>query len=93
MLRQETAASYVTTHCSLAQIKASTAVGASAHACSPPLVDHLLRDWPGLEKKINRHYGYAFQWFALATLITVLMFYMTWRVYAQYKSRTKIKHS
>ena len=93
VLRQETAASYVTTHCSLAQIKESTKVGASAHACSPPLVDHLLRDWPGLEQKINRHYGYAFQWFALATLITVLMFYMTWRVYSQYKSRAKIKHS
>ena len=92
VLRQETAVSYGAIHCSPTQIKKSTEASVSTHACSP-LVDHLLRDWPGLEQKINRHYGYAFQWFALAALIIVLIFYMTWRVYAQYKSRLKTKHS
>jgi len=92
VLRQETAASYVTTHCLATQTEQSTENVVSDQACLAPLVDDLLRDWPGLEQKINRHYGYAFQWFALATLITVLMFYLTWRLRRQYKSRQKDKH-
>lgn len=95
VLRQATAASYATTHCFPAQTQKVTENSARNQACSPPLVDHLLRDWPGLEQKINRHYGYAFHWFALATLMTVLMFYMTWRSYGQNKSRAnkRYKHS
>jgi surfeit locus 1 family protein len=92
VLRQETAAFYATLDCSPALIKQSTEASGSRHGCAAPLVDYLVRDWPGLEQKINRHYGYAFQWFALATLIIVLTLYMTWRFYMQYKSRVKNKH-
>lgn len=92
VLRQETAASYVTTNCLSAQTEKSTGNDENSQVCRTLQVDHLLRDWPGLEQKINRHYGYAFQWFALATLMTVLMFYLTWRLRRQYKSRQKYKH-
>jgi surfeit locus 1 family protein len=34
--------------------------------------DGLLRDWPRVGTGVEKHYGYAFQWFALAALITVL---------------------
>jgi len=32
----------------------------------------LLRDWPAANTGVEKHYGYAFQWFGLATLITIL---------------------
>ena len=34
--------------------------------------DGLLRDWPRVEAGVEKHYGYAFQWFALSALITML---------------------
>lgn len=34
--------------------------------------DGLLREWPAPAFGVHKHYGYAFQWFALATLITGL---------------------
>ena len=34
--------------------------------------DGLLRDWPRVETGVEKHYGYAFQWFALSALITML---------------------
>jgi surfeit locus 1 family protein len=34
--------------------------------------DGLLRHWPAPALDVHKHYGYAFQWFALATLITGL---------------------
>jgi surfeit locus 1 family protein len=37
---------------------------------TPP--DGLLRDWPRPAADLHKHHGYAFQWFALATLILVL---------------------
>jgi surfeit locus 1 family protein len=36
---------------------------------SPPLADGLLRDWPQPATGLAKHHGYAFQWFALSTLI------------------------
>lgn len=33
------------------------------------LADGLLRQWPQPSAGVHKHYGYAFQWFALATLI------------------------
>lgn len=39
-------------------------------AGSPP--DGLLREWPAPAYGVHKHYGYAFQWFALAALITGL---------------------
>ncbi len=41
--------------------------------------DGLSRDWPdrggALQSQIDRHHGYAFQWFALAATIAVLLLY------------------
>lgn len=34
--------------------------------------DGLLREWPAPAADVHKHYGYAFQWFALATLLTGL---------------------
>ena len=34
--------------------------------------DGLLRRWPAPATDVQKHYGYAFQWFALAAVITVL---------------------
>ena len=34
--------------------------------------DGLLRQWPPPAVDVHKHYGYAFQWFALATLLTGL---------------------
>lgn len=35
----------------------------------------LLRDWAAVNGGVDRHYGYAFQWFGLAALIAVLYFW------------------
>lgn len=35
-------------------------------------VDGLLRDWPQPAADVHKHYGYAFQWFALSLLTLVL---------------------
>lgn len=32
----------------------------------------LLRDWPAVNLGVDKHYGYAFQWFGLAALIALL---------------------
>jgi surfeit locus 1 family protein len=32
----------------------------------------LLRDWPAVNVGVDKHYGYAFQWFGLAVLIALL---------------------
>lgn len=34
--------------------------------------DGLLRDWPVVDVGVEKHHGYAFQWFALAALVVVL---------------------
>ncbi|MES2878816.1 MAG: SURF1 family protein [Pseudomonadota bacterium] len=34
--------------------------------------DGLLRDWPQAGTGVEKHYGYAFQWFALSALIAIL---------------------
>lgn len=36
------------------------------------VADGLLRDWPVVDSGVAKHYGYAFQWFALCALIMVL---------------------
>ena len=35
----------------------------------PPPDDGLLRQWPRPAAGVHKHYGYAFQWFALSALI------------------------
>ncbi len=46
--------------------------------------DGLLRDWPDrggvLQSQIDRHHGYAFQWFALAATLAVLLAYQSLRL-------------
>lgn len=37
-----------------------------------PVADGLLRQWPRPAVDVHKHYGYAFQWFAMATLIVGL---------------------
>lgn len=36
------------------------------------LGDGLLRDWPPANTGVEKHYGYAFQWFGLCALIAIL---------------------
>jgi surfeit locus 1 family protein len=38
-------------------------------ASNPALADGLLRQWPVPAADVQKHYGYAFQWFALCALI------------------------
>lgn len=45
---------------------------ASPAQAKPALEDGLLRDWPQADAGVAKHYGYAFQWFALCGLIIVL---------------------
>ncbi|HYC49005.1 MAG TPA: SURF1 family protein [Burkholderiales bacterium] len=42
-----------------------------------PLADGLVREWPAPDLGIEKHYGYAFQWFALAAAL--LVFYAATR--------------
>ena len=37
-----------------------------------PLTDGLLREWPAAATGVEKHYGYAVQWFALSALISIL---------------------
>jgi surfeit locus 1 family protein len=43
-----------------------------------PLADGLAREWDPPDLGIDKHYGYAFQWLALAA--TVLVFYLVTHV-------------
>jgi len=42
------------------------------------LDDGLIREWPAPDLGIERHYGYALQWLALA--VTILVFYVVTHV-------------
>ena len=48
-----------------------------------PADDGLVREWPAPDLGIDKHYGYAFQWYALAA--TILIFYG----YTRYRHRRK----
>lgn len=37
-----------------------------------PASEGLLRDWPAIVAGVDKHHGYAFQWFGLSALITLL---------------------
>lgn len=37
-----------------------------------PAADGLLREWPAANLGAEKHYGYAFQWFGLSSLIAIL---------------------
>lgn len=50
----------------------------------PAVADGLLRHWPAAAVDLHKHYGYAFQWFALAALILGL--YVWFQVLAPYRA-------
>lgn len=45
--------------------------------------DGLLRHWPPLAAGVDKHRGYAFQWFALAALIVALTLYFGYRAFSR----------
>ncbi|MEY3125097.1 MAG: hypothetical protein RLZZ573_1617 [Pseudomonadota bacterium] len=47
----------------------------------------LLRDWPAANVGVDKHYGYAFQWFSLAALIAVL--YLWFQIVRRFFYRPK----
>jgi surfeit locus 1 family protein len=65
------------------------AVRADAQPCLAPFIvqqsaaasDGLVRDWPQPAAGVDRHHGYAFQWFALASLAAGLTGWYAWRVF------------
>jgi surfeit locus 1 family protein len=38
----------------------------------------LLRNWPEITAGVEKHWGYAFQWFALAVVQLLLYFWYQW---------------
>ncbi len=50
--------------------------------------DGLLRNWPRFSAGVDKHYGYALQWFALAALITALTAFFGLRALRRRSRRT-----
>jgi cytochrome oxidase assembly protein ShyY1 len=50
---------------------------------SPGDADGLVRDWPRPDAGIDRHRGYAFQWYALAALAGGLGAWQAWRLFSR----------
>ncbi len=73
----------------LAQFRAETGLALVAVSIqqtgAPQPDDGLLRDWPQINTGVDKHYGYAFQWFGLCALITLL--YVWFQIVRRYKQR------
>jgi surfeit locus 1 family protein len=73
----------------LAQFRAETGLalvaGSIQQTGAPQQDDGLLRDWPQISTGVDKHYGYAFQWFGLCALITLL--YVWFQIVRRYKQR------
>jgi surfeit locus 1 family protein len=52
-----------------------------------PASEGLRRDWPAMALGVEKHYGYAFQWFALSAL--VLGLYLWFQFFRPTKARSK----
>ena len=50
----------------------------------------LQRDWPAPALGIERHYGYAFQWFGLSALVAIL--YVWFQFIAPFRRRRRARH-
>jgi surfeit locus 1 family protein len=50
--------------------------------------DGLLRDWPAVNTGVDRHYGYAFQWFGLSALFAIL--YVWFQIVRRFLARKKV---
>ncbi len=48
-----------------------------------PASEGLLREWPVVGSGVEKHYGYAFQWFALSALISIL--YVWFQIVRRFK--------
>ncbi|AYH45205.1 SURF1 family protein [Azoarcus sp. DN11] len=46
-----------------------------------PAADGLIRDWPEPDAGIDRHRGYALQWYALSALATALTLWYLWNAF------------
>jgi surfeit locus 1 family protein len=55
-----------------------------------PASEGLQRDWPVPALGIEKHYGYAFQWFGLAALVVIL--YVWFQFIAPYRSARRLRH-
>jgi surfeit locus 1 family protein len=51
----------------------------------------VLREWPAVNLGVDKHYGYAFQWFGLSALIAGL--YLWFQIIRRFISRPKDPHS
>lgn len=58
-------------------------------ASAPEAADGLHRHWPPPAVDVHKHYGYAFQWFALAALILGL--YVWFQVLAPYRAGRAVR--
>ena len=47
--------------------------------------DGLLRDWPQINTGVDKHYGYAFQWFGLCALMAIL--YVWFQIVRRFRGR------
>lgn len=54
-----------------------------------PAGDGLLRDWPAPSLGVEKHYGYAFQWFGLCALIAVL--YVWFQLVPRFRASTRLR--
>lgn len=56
-----------------------------------PASEGLQRDWPAPALGVEKHYGYAFQWFGLATLVVFL--YVWFQFIAPYRRARRLRRS
>jgi surfeit locus 1 family protein len=52
-----------------------------------PANEGLLRDWPAVNVGVDKHYGYAFQWFGLSALVVGL--YLWFQIFRRLTYRSK----
>lgn len=55
-----------------------------------PASEGLQRDWPAPALGVEKHYGYAFQWFGLAALVVIL--YVWFQFIAPFRRSRRARH-
>ncbi len=73
----------------LAQFRAETGLALAAVSIQQTgaSTDGLSRDWPAINTGVEKHYGYAFQWFGLSALIAAL--YVWFQIVRRFKRRPR----
>lgn len=71
----------------LAQFRAETGLPLAGLSIQQtgPATDGLLRDWPQINTGVDKHYGYAFQWFGLCALMAIL--YVWFQIVRRFRGR------